>query len=256
MKRSPGPQRTSHAADDSRTSTGRRGPRQRSRRQLLGAVLILVGLGSLGYAGWEYAGTNIVSHHHQRLLVEQTQRVWRTTPTPGSTATTDIETAQALIRIPRFGSSYVVPVLQGVSERVLAKGFGHFPGTTGPGQRGNYALAAHRVTHGQPLRNMPELRPGDTVIVETRATRYTYVLDTDPNHLVIPLTSSWVLQTNPHNPDDQGVQPSGNSRLLTLTTCSELFHTTNRMIVFGHLVTRSPQPRTNTAVWSTFWQRW
>jgi sortase A len=29
--------------------------------------------------------------------------------------------------------------------------------------------------------------------------------------------------------------------LLTLTTCSELFHTDNRMIAFGHLVKDTPK---------------
>jgi sortase A len=34
------------------------------------------------------------------------------------------------------------------------------------------------------------------------------------------------------------VQPAQRpgQRLITLTTCSELFHTDNRMIAFGHLV--------------------
>ena len=34
--------------------------------------------------------------------------------------------ASALIRIPRFGKKYVVPVLEGTSDDVLARGFGHF----------------------------------------------------------------------------------------------------------------------------------
>jgi sortase A len=29
--------------------------------------------------------------------------------------------------------------------------------------------------------------------------------------------------------------------LITLTTCSELFHTDNRMVAFGHLVTTTPK---------------
>jgi hypothetical protein len=31
-------------------------------------------------------------------------------------------------------------------------------------------LAGHRNTHGEPLRNMPDLQPGDRVVVETRTT--------------------------------------------------------------------------------------
>jgi sortase A len=85
---------------------------------------------------------------------------------------------------------------------------------------------------------MPDLRPGDKVIVETADATYTYVLDTDPNDLVIPFTGIWVLDPVPHNPEPGGVEPAQRKgqRLITLTTCSELFHTDNRMIAFGHLV--------------------
>jgi sortase A len=47
-----------------------------------------------------------------------------------------------------------------------------------------------------------------------------------------------VLDPVPHNPDG-GVEPPSQvagQRLITLTTCSEIFHTDNRMIAFGHLV--------------------
>jgi sortase A len=105
-------------------------------------------------------------------------------------------------------------------------------------------VAAHRVTHGQPLRNMPDLRPGDKVIVETVDTTYTYVLDTNPNDLVIPFTGIWVLDALPHNPNG-GPEPAQkpDQRLITLTTCSEIFHTDNRMIAFGHLVKATSKAR-------------
>ena len=151
--------------------------------------------------------------------------------------------ASALVRIPAFGKKYVVPVLEGTSSEVLTQGFGHFTKSADPGEVGNYALAAHRVTHGEPLRRMPELRPGDKVVVETVDRTYTYELDTDPRRLVIPFTGVWVLDPLPKNPDG-GPQPRQvpGQRLITLTTCSELFHTDNRMIAFGHLVGSEPKP--------------
>ena len=111
-------------------------------------------------------------------------------------------------------------------------------GTAYPGDVGNYAVAAHRVTHGEPLRHMPDLRPGDKVIVETVDASYVYELDTNPNDLVISFTGIWVLDPLPDNPRPGGPEPEQvpGQRLITLTTCSELFHTDNRMIAFGHLV--------------------
>jgi sortase A len=89
---------------------------------------------------------------------------------------------------------------------------------------------------------MPELRPGDRVEVETRQAVYTYVLDTDPNDLVVPFTAGWVLQAFPVNPDGGvGPDPADGTRLITLTTCSELFHTDDRMVAFGHLSSVRPK---------------
>ena len=222
---------------------GRR--RGRGVRLWLGWLLILAGLGLLGYVAWQFFGTNVVAKHRQDEITASIQRQWQDGLDPevtvggGLAGGGDKETvrAAALIRIPLFGADYVVPVLEGTSDAVLAAGFGHFPQTADPGEVGNYALAAHRVTHGEPLRDMPDLQPGDEVIVETRTATYTYVLDTGGDDLVVPFTAGWVLDAVPHNPDG-GVEPAQDAgqRLITLTTCSELFHTDNRMIAFGHLV--------------------
>jgi sortase A len=209
----------------------------------LGGGLLAVGLAMVGYLGWQLIGTNIMSERRQTELVEQLEDQWRTLP---GTELNRLEPvglgeASALIRIPRFGDDYVIPVLEGVGEDELASGFGHFVDSAGPGRRGNYALAGHRVTHGEPLRDMPSLRPGDTVIVETRNTVYTYEIDTDPNQLVVDLSEVWVLAPQPVNPSSDGEQPADEPRLLTLVTCAELFHTDDRMVVFGHRVDRQPR---------------
>ncbi|MFP5282231.1 MAG: sortase domain-bontaining protein [Actinomycetes bacterium] len=57
---------------------------------------------------------------------------------------------------------------------------GHYPSTAGPGQVGNFALAGHRITHGQPFARLLELDRGDKVVVETRDAVYTYVLERGP----------------------------------------------------------------------------
>ena len=212
----------------------------------VGLALALAGVGLLGYVGWQLFGTNIVSRHAQEQVVADLHEEWRRAPTAEAdepTAGKERQTgvtlgeASALIRIPRFGDDYVVPVLEGLSDEVLAKGYGHFPDSAGPGEKGNYALAAHRITHGEPLRDMPRLRPGDEVIVETRSAVYTYQLDTDPNQLIVSFEDVWVVDALPTNPDRNGVQPvqRAGQRLITLTTCAELFYTEERMIVFGHL---------------------
>lgn len=202
-------------------------PRAERRRRpwfWVGVAMMAAGLALLGWLAWVFFGTTYVAHRDQRHAVQLFEKGARLT---------DVE---AVVRIPRFGPDYAVPVYEGVGQDVLARGYGHFPGSAGPGQVGNYALAGHRVTHGEPLRHMPDLRPGDRVVIEAHTARYVYVLDTDPNDLVVPFTAGWVLATHPRNPQGGPQPPAGVRRILTLTTCSEIFHTDNRMIAFGHLV--------------------
>jgi sortase A len=208
----------------------------------IGIGLVLAGLGLLAYVAWQLFGTNVVAHRKQQQIVEQTRRDWGSEPSATVSAKrVNLHGAMALIRIPKFGKKYVMPVQAGTSDAVLAEGFGHVSGTAAPGQVGNFAVSAHRVTHGEPLRNMPDLRPGDKVIVETKSASYTYRLDTNPNDLIVTFRDVWVLDRLPKNPAG-GVEPAQRpgQKLLTLTTCAELFHTDNRMIAFGHLVGTRP----------------
>ena len=58
------------------------GPPPRTRRRrggafYVGLLLVLVGLGLLGYVGWEFFGTNIVARHEQQQAVHQLRQTWR-----------------------------------------------------------------------------------------------------------------------------------------------------------------------------------
>lgn len=227
---------------------GARAARTRPRRTplqrvlaTLGLMLVLGGVGTLTWVGWEMYGTNWVSQRKQAEAVDELTRQW---DSGHDTAKVAAGRVTALVRIPRFGRSFEVPLLEGTSDEALAAGISHFTESADPGEVGNFALAGHRVTHGEPLRRMPELQPGDEIVVETAEATYTYVLDTGGDDLVVPFTDVWVLDPLPTNPDG-GVQPEQRSgqRLITLTTCSELFHTDNRMIAFGHLVSEEPRER-------------
>ena len=207
--------------------------------------MIVTGTCLLGYVAWQFWGTNWVAQREHAKVTRTLETQWEQEGARLSPRRVPKGDASALIRIPRFGSSYVVPVLEGMSSENLARGYAHFPATADPGQVGNYALAGHRVTHGEPLRRMPDLRPGDAVIVETVDAEYVYRLDTNPEDLVIPFTGTWVLDRVPSNPESGGPQPAQKKRqrLITLTTCSEIFHTDDRMIAFGHLVRTTKKGR-------------
>jgi len=206
--------------------TGVSVPPRRRRRLLtsLGVVLILAGVGFLGYVAWQYFGTNVVSKHAQKQIKEQLVVEWDN-GIDGD--------AVGLLRVPRFGDDYEVPILEGFDDDTLAKGVGMYPDGAAPGEIGNVALAGHRVTHGEPFRKFLELRAGDEVVIETRTHVYTYKLEGNGDAIKVDFTVGWPLQAVP-DPDERGTAPT--EAKLTLLTCSELFHTRDRNIVIGDLV--------------------
>jgi sortase A len=233
------------AAPAAQPAPGR--PRRRWVRRL-GLLLIVAGLAVLGYVAWQFWGTTWLSHRTQERIVTEVEKDWDAGATGETGSANDAVRVpegdvSALIRVPRFGDDYVVPVLEGTSDDVLAAGYGHFADSAEPGRVGNYAVAAHRITHGEPLRGMPDLEVGDEVIVETRTTTYTYELTTAGDALTVPFTAGWVVDPLPDNPEQGGVEPEqkARQRLITLTTCAELFHTDNRLVAFGILVDREPR---------------
>ncbi|QZY28800.1 sortase domain-containing protein [Nocardioides coralli] len=198
-----------------------------------GASLALAGVGVLAWAGWQYVGSSWVSERRHTAIVDDLATAWQGGEDRVGAAGS---AASAVVRIPRFGEDYAVPLLAGSSEEVLAAGIGHLEGTAGPGQRGNFVVAAHRVTHGEPFAELPALEPGDEVVVETAHHRFTYVLDTGGDELTVRFSDGWVTDPRPVSPDGRVEPPAGvGERLITLTTCAELFHTDDRLVAFGHL---------------------
>lgn len=204
-------------------------------------MLLLAGVVVLGYVGWQFLGTNWVSERRQQEILGDLEEGWSAGEGEVDAAGT---TTGAVVRIPRFGDDYEVPLLEGTSDDALAAGIGHLDGTAGPGEQGNFALAAHRITHGEPFADLPALRPGDEVHVDTADRTYTYVVDTGGDALEVSFDAGWVLDPLPDNPDPDGVEPeqAPGQSLITLTTCAELFHTDERLVVFGHLVGSEARP--------------
>ncbi len=211
-------------------------PRRRrpSPLTIIGVLLLVSGLACLGWVGYQYFGTNVVSENAFQTERDQLRAKWveqkKSDPKHKKAETVIPGAAIGLLRIPAFGDKYEIPILNGTDLSILSKGVGHYSSTAQPGQIGNFAVAGHRVTHGQPFSRMLELVKGDKIIVETRQAIYTYVLDESPKQLTVKDTDTWVIDPVPGKPDAKPTQP-----LITLTTCQDLFHSPDRSIGFGHL---------------------
>lgn len=122
-----------------------------------------------------------------------------------------------------------VPVVKGTDDAALARGVGQWANDTEPGGKGNYVLAGHRVTNGEPFADMPELRRGDRVVIETAEYRYVYEMDTAGDAYRVDDTELWPVDPLPRP------MRGGPNRILTLITCAETFETDDRFVAFGHL---------------------
>ncbi len=144
----------------------------------------------------------------------------------------------AVMYIPRLGADWHKPVLEGTSTGTLQHGLGHYPGTARLGAVGNFAVAGHRRTYGDPFKDLPELRPGDRVVVTDGVTWYTYVIDRRP-YTTLP-DDTGVLQPLPAPVDRAATPYTGPGRYLTLTTCEPEWGHSHRLIAWGHLDATQP----------------
>ncbi|MFF3322092.1 class E sortase [Streptomyces sp. NPDC002889] len=147
--------------------------------------------------------------------------------------------AYAVLRIPRLGVT--APVAQGIGKRgVLDKGYvGHYPQTAQPGQAGNFAVAGHRNTHGEPFRYIDRLRGGDRIEVATRDAVFVYAVDT-----ALPRTTprdTGVIAPVPRSLVKPAAGYGERGYYLTLTTCTPEYSSRYRLVVWGKLVSMRPR---------------
>ena len=190
-------------------------------------MFLVVGVGLLGWVGWQYFGTGVVSKQQMDKGEDALREQWRT---PSATATPTAGKPIFLLRIPKFGADWEKPIVEGVDADDLARGIGHYAQTQLPGQPGNFAVAGHRVTHGSPFRKLLDLQKGDQVVIETADAVYTYELDSSPRDLTVKPADNWVLDPVP------GERDAPTKSIITLTTCQDLFHSPDRSVAFGQLV--------------------
>jgi sortase A len=187
------------------------------------------------FLAWLVWGGTSQPDAHQRAVNQAVVRAWTRRPAlPAANTAQDAAAQTVLLRIPALGAGWEYPVYEGISEDNLDKGIAHYSQTAGPGMAGNYAIAGHRSSDigFHPWADLPDLvGRGSTVVVLTRDTVYTYVIDASEQTTPFDLT--------PLQPDQgRGADPA--TRLITLTTCTPRFGSTGRFILFGHLVGRRP----------------
>ncbi|MER6627380.1 class E sortase [Streptomyces sp. NPDC000987] len=207
--------------------------------RVIGEVFITTGVLMLLFVSYQLWWTNVRAHAQADKETSSLQHDWA----DGKRAPGSFEPGQgfAILHIPKL--DVVVPIAEGVSnKKVLDKGMvGHYSEgelkTAMPSARtGNFALAGHRNTHGEPFRYINRLRKGDPIVVETQDEYYVYTMtSTLP---VTPPSNTSVIRPVP--PGSGFTQPG---RYITLTTCTPEFTSKYRLIVWGKMVEERPRSK-------------
>jgi sortase A len=187
---------------------GTRLPRLRTRRvrRSAGLSLVVAGLTLLGSVAYQLWGTGIQTSRAQAEIRRQVAAHGLPAhPIPGGAA--------GFIRISRIHLD--MAFVQGAGLDALARGPGHYPLTPMPGQGGNVAIAGHRTTYLHPFWALNLVRPGDRIVLRTRAGTFVYR----------------VVWQRAVAPDDWSVIAPTPVPSLTLTTCNPRFDSWQRLVV-------------------------
>ncbi|WP_329315392.1 class E sortase [Streptomyces sp. NBC_01262] len=209
--------------------------------RVMGEMFITVGVLMLLFVTYQLWWTNVLAHQEAGGAAKNLEKQWDgATDTSRDPGTFSAGQGFAIIYLPKLDVK--APIAEGVSKsKVLDKGMvGHYSGaqeTAMPWDtKGNFALAAHRNTHGEPFRYINKLVKGDKIVVETESEYYTY-----------EVTSS-LASTPPSNtsvikpiPTGSGFTTAG--RYITLTTCTPEFTSKYRLIVWGKMVDERPRSK-------------
>ena len=225
-----------------------------SMRRILGELLVTAGVVVLLFVIWQVWWTSVIADRDASKVVAELQQILAqpvataptgtptasATPQPGGSATgsptetpktpkatpPSLGSAFALLRVPRFENG-VLPVYEGTGNDVLQRGVGHYVDSALPGEIGNFAVAGHRRTYGDPFDYINLLVPGDAVIVETAQGYLVYRITGSE---IVPPSQSSVLLPVPNQPGEAPTEA-----VMTLTSCHPRYGSGERYIAYADL---------------------
>ena len=217
--------------------------------RFLGEVFISAGVLMLLFVAYQLWWTNVLAGQEAGGAAQDLEEQWQGGDGSGKGGLDPERRADdfapgegfALLYIPKLDVK--VPIAQGISKpKVLDKGLvGHYDEEPVKSampwdKKGNFAVAGHRNTHGEPFRYVNRLVGGDKIVVETATKFYTYEM---ANRLPsTPPSNTGVIKPIPAG---SGFNESG--RYITLTTCTPEFTSKYRLIVWGKMVEERPRSK-------------
>ncbi|WP_251094163.1 class E sortase [Streptomyces sp. Caat 7-52] len=197
--------------------------------ELLITVGVLLGLFVVYSLWW----TNVIADRKAGRQADKVRDHWAQEQDSGPGAL-DTKDGIGFLHVPAMDNGEVL-VEKGTGTDVLNDGVAGY--YTEPvkatlpmtGKDGNFAVAAHRDGHGAKFHNIDQLEEGDPIVFETRDDWYVYKV-----YSVLPETSKYNVEVLSSVPEESGRKKPGH--YITLTTCTPVYTSRYRYVVWGELV--------------------
>jgi LPXTG-site transpeptidase (sortase) family protein len=217
------------------------GPAERRRRpgriatavSFLGELLITAGVLLGLFVVYSLWWTNVIADRKADKQADRVRQHWAQSTDSGPGAL-DTKDGIGFLHVPAMKNGTVL-VEKGTDTDVLNDGVAGY--YTDPvkatlpmtGKDGNFTLAAHRDGHGAKFHNIDKLKKGDAIVFETRDDWYVYKVFS-----ILPETSKYNVKVLDRVPKESGKNKPGH--YITLTTCTPVYTSLYRYVVWGELV--------------------
>jgi len=198
-----------------------------------GELLITAGLVLGLFVVYSLWWTNVVADRAADKQADKVRDSWteRTTGGPGAL---DTKNGIGFLHVPAMKNGEVL-VEKGTATKILNDGVAGY--YTDPvkatlptsGKKGNFSLAAHRDGHGAKFHNIDKVKKGDAIVFETKDEWYVY-----KTYAVLAETSKYNVKVLGQIPEESGKKKAGH--YITLTTCTPVYTSRYRYVVWGELV--------------------
>ncbi|NEY35738.1 class E sortase [Streptomyces sp. PRKS01-65] len=199
---------------------------------LLGELLITAGLVLGLFVVYSLWWTNVIADRAADQQADKVRDTWMQGRDTGP-GVLDTKAGIGFLHVPSMSKDDIL-VEKGTSMKVLNDGVAGY--YTDPvkatlpmsGKKGNFSLAAHRDGHGAKFHGIDKIEKGDPIVFETKDKWYVYKV-----YGILPETSKYNIDVLDPVPEESGRKKAGH--YITLTTCTPVYTSRYRYIVWGEL---------------------
>ncbi|MBV7698140.1 class E sortase [Streptomyces sp. TRM70350] len=198
-----------------------------------GELLITAGLVLGLFVVYSLWWTNVLADRKAHQEGDKVRDNWATSESSGGPGALDTKDGIGFLHVPAMNKDEIL-IKKGTSTELLNDGVAGY--YTDPvkatlptsGKNGNFSLAAHRDGHGAKFHDIHKLKKGDPIVFETKDKWYVYKV-----YAILPETSKYNVKVLDAIPKESGRTKAG--KYITLTTCTPVFTSRYRYVVWGEL---------------------